>query len=516
MDIKQNFKGYLHRFNVRHAVLCLLLFLFVKVSSQDVDVPNIRTLSINRNMVDITWEKSKHPNVIAYEVQYGKYVGNPFPSWSPVITVDSSQNSVSFDPIILIDVDVYEEQVPFAVKAITSASEESRVDGLPWDSTIYLRASFDTCLAQIQLDWTEYDYNMWTYGTREYVIMIRENNGPLYAYDTVSPNTTSYQINDLIANNIYSIYIGAVADTSRNDTSTSKVVEINTGMARLPEYIHADYATYKEGNAEIKFSIDPNGEIPAYELLRSNAVDGEYVAITRLQVENNEVNYVDAVDYNAGPYYYKLEAINFCEESIRTSENVASTILLTRQGEPLMPELQWNEYFNWINGVSYYQVDRKIGNDDFSMLATTNSTDFTDNSLTQSAGTGMSASVCYKIGAFENNNPYGEDAQSYSNHLCFELPVNIRFEYDAFMPGNPSGNNTFGPEMDYVPDEFEFTVVDRGGEVMFKTTDPQNLMWDGKHNGNYVTQGAYMYVVKYKVGSGKRKTIRGGLVVVYP
>lgn len=517
MDTNKNLTDYRANYLFRFLAMVFLLILISPLRSQEIDIPKIRTISLDSTNVEIIWEKSAHPAVLAYEIKYAKFTGNnPMPSWVDIDIVDSSISSYSFEASILTDVNPYEAPVAFCVVAFVNESEKSKFDGLDWDSTMFLQTTFDTCLAQVNLNWTPYDFNMWTYDTKEYVIMISENDNPFTVYDRVPESSTSFRINDLLANNIYRFYIGAVADTSRNDTSTSQIVEINTEMARLPDYIYADYATNAGDNAEVSFSIDPLSEIQTYELLRSNSIAGEYSVVTRLEVENNKIIHTDAIDYNVGPYFYKLDAINFCDEHIRSSENVASTIVLNLTGEPLIPELSWNAYQNWMNGVCYYQVDRRIGNEPYAMLTTTNSTEFTDNTLLQMVETGMPAQVCYRITAFENDNPYGENAESFSNEFCAELPVNIRFEYDAFVPGQEAGNNTFGPKMDFLPDEIEFSIVDRGGQVVFNTTNPENLLWDGTYNGQFVTQGAYMYVVKYSVGRGKRKIIRGGLVVAYP
>lgn len=517
MGIKKSLADYRGNFLFLVCSFVLLIAVNSQLSSQEIDIPKIRYIQLDSAMVRIEWEKSKHPNVLAYEIKYAKFTGNnPKPSWIDIDIVDSSNSFFEFNANVLTEVNPYEAPVPFCVVAFISESEKSDYDELPWDSTMFLEENFDTCLAQVQLNWSSYDFNMWTYGTKEYIILIQENNNPFTVYDRVPASTTSLQISDLIANNIYRFQIGAVADTTRNDTSKSNIVTVNTGMARLPDYMHADYATYSGGNAEVSFSIDPLSGIHSFELFRSSSFMGEYSAITQLESADNKVVYTDAVNYNDGPYFYKLDAVNYCDENIRTSENVASTLLLKAAGEPLVPELVWNEYQNWINGVSYYQLNRRIGDEDYSILATTNDTVFTDNTIEQNVETGMAARVCYKASAFESNNPYGTDAISDANEVCLELPVNMRFEYDAFMPGHPAGNNTFGPTMDFLPDEIEYSVVDRGGQVVFSSNNPENLVWDGTYNGQYVTQGAYMYVVKYRVGNGKKQTLRGGLVVAYP
>lgn len=507
-------------------IYCLLGFIVFSntllFSQDEPDSPRIHSLSVHNGHVNIVWERLSDTSVAEYKVLYGVISGTvDIITWIEVADLgffgpnDTVASFPHTPPYLRPSVDVTTDAVPFAIRARNSSGIVSIPDIHDWDSTILLRGSFDPCLAQVELSWNPYDFNLWPYNAMEQVIFISENGGAFEFYERIGASLSSYQIRDLVANNTYHIYVGAVANNNLSDTSFSIPVEVETGMARLPEYMHADYATYASGNAGLSFSIDPNSEIETYEILRSNSIDGDYESLIRLPAENNVITYTDAINYAAGPYFYKLDAINFCDENIRTSENVASTIVLNIQGETLEPELNWNGYQNWLNGVSNYRIDRKIGDEEYSTLTSITDTVFIDNSLTSLVETGRAAKVCYNITALENNNPYGSDAESQSNEYCIELPVNIRFEYDGFMPGG-GANNTFGPVMDFVPDFIDYKIVDRGGQVMFSSTDPDNLLWDGTYNGNFVNQGAYMYVLKYKVGDGKNKTLRGGFVVANP
>lgn len=489
---------------------------FVDLNAQRPAAPRIRSLSVQNNTIEIEWEQLTDARINKYVVYYGRYVGNPFPSWTPIDTVFTPLTFLSVDPADLRGVDVFREPVTFAVNAITNTGETSVYDKLDWDSTVFLQGEFDECLAMVQLNWNPYKFYRWTYGARNQVVFVSQNGSPYTPFDTLADNASSYQFKDLLANYTYGFYIGSVADTLTADTSYSIPVEVETGMARLPEYMYADYATNSGGNAALSFSIDPESEIDTYEILRSNSVGGKYEPLERLSAENNSITYTDAIDWAAGPYFYRLDAINFCDENIRTSANAASTLLLNIQGEPLDPVLNWNRYQYWLNGVSSYRIDRKIGDEEYSPIASVVDTTFTDNGLTALVETGRAAKVCYNITATENNNPYGIDAESLSNEYCIELPVNIRFEYDGFMPGTTGFGSTFGPTMDFVPDFIDYKVVDRGGQVLFSSKDPETLLWDGTFNGSFVNQGAYMYVLKYRVGDGKNKTLRGGFVVAYP
>lgn len=72
----------------------------------------------------------------------------------------------------------------------------------------------------------------------------------------------------------------------------------------------------------------------------------------------------------------------------------------------------------------------------------------------------------------------------------------VRFP-NAFKP-TPSGvNQTFGPSHSCEFLQYEFTIFNRWGEVIFQTFDP-NAAWDGTYRGESVGVGAYGYRCVYQ------------------
>jgi hypothetical protein len=55
--------------------------------------------------------------------------------------------------------------------------------------------------------------------------------------------------------------------------------------------------------------------------------------IEQVTTDEKEISYSDNIAFANGPYYYKLEVVNYCGVNIRESENTASTLLLQRNGE---------------------------------------------------------------------------------------------------------------------------------------------------------------------------------------
>jgi len=503
---------------IRHITLIILVLISDIVFS--VEIPRLRWVSVNiyTGNIDLKWEASATPGIEKYSIHRGVITtlnGQPDKTMELLSGAETFNLSFSFTPAAY-GIDVFSNIETFGVKAHIG-SEDSQVDDISpsWDSTMLLQADFDECLAKIDFSWNKYDFNMWPSGTMEYRIYVSENGGEYQFFDKVPSNKHNYSTTNIEAYNDYRFFVAALSVDNPGDSATSNYVDINTTMEKLPDYLNMDYATYNNNNAEINILVDPESELTTYHLYRSASEQGVFDSITQIVTSDKTINYIDEVDYNNGPYYYKVYAVNRCGNKISESENIASTLILSRSGSSLQPVLSWNKYINWINGVAGYNVYRKIGERDFGQIYSGSELLITDNELGTLAGTNQSADVCYKVTAYKVSDAYSSNSESHSNEICYTLPVNIRFEFDAFIPGD-SQNGSFGPAIDFLPDDFKMEIINRSGMVVFSTTNPETPRWDGRIKGRFAPSGAYMCVVQYRTGSGKRKVIRTGVVVAYP
>ena len=498
----------------------LLCFTIGDLFSQD-PAPAIRYNSYNpvTEEYEIRWDPFLGaPRPVSYYQVWYYYPkrGDISPGWLQIKgdIPASSDLVMSFSPNLLLKANPLKEPVIVGIQAYDAADQSlNLLIENTFDSTIFFEASFDTCLSNLNLKWTPYRYKQWPQpGLTRYDIYISEDNGTTYNVLTSLPaSQTEIDIQDLEANKDYKIYVSSVSENTPGDQTNSFPLEVNTNMTVIPEYLYADYASYSNNNVELSFTIDPGSETTIYNLLRSNLPNGAFEKVTEFNTEEKEIKYTDVVDYNSGPFYYKLEVINNCEISIRESENLASSINLLHDGIQLMPGLTWNSYQNWLSGGSTYSIYRKFDNTDFVEIASIPDTLYTDSELESLVENNFSSEVCYQIVVSENNGT----AKSVSNPLCYQLPPNIRFEFDAFMPGSGTDNNTFGPTIDFLPDEYQFEILDRSGRKVYESKDPENTRWDGYIDGSLAPEGAYMCVIQYKIGNSKKRTITGAVMVVY-
>jgi gliding motility-associated-like protein len=95
---------------------------------------------------------------------------------------------------------------------------------------------------------------------------------------------------------------------------------------------------------------------------------------------------------------------------------------------------------------------------------------------------------------------------------------------NAFTP-NPSGPNggryVFGDKENYVfypfvqegIDEYKLQIYTRWGELIFESNDIK-IGWDGYYRGKLAPQGAYIYKVTCKFGTGILKIYTGDVTLL--
>jgi len=106
--------------------------------------------------------------------------------------------------------------------------------------------------------------------------------------------------------------------------------------------------------------------------------------------------------------------------------------------------------------------------------------------------------------------------------LCYNSDtINIDFVSNchiyfpnAFTPNNDSHNDFFYPIPNEFIGEFELLIMDRWGEIIFRTTNI-NDKWDGNFQGILLPMGAYCYIVSYNCyGAFEKKTAQGTVMLI--
>lgn len=474
-----------------------------------VDPPEIIRVTIDpaTQEIYIYWNPSTTPGIDYYEVCEWIVTGTGGSEAAEPIYQTPELEYNYYNP------DVALNPLGFCVKAYTT-SDDSPLSFI--DSTIFLTVDYDSCSATASLNWN--DYNAWRGEIASYRICNYTEAGTIEVLQTLPEGMNEYLITDLEPNSNYSFFITAERANAEAHTSNSNRVDANTYHSVYPSYIHADFGTVNENNnPELRFRIDPGSELKSYTLLRSSPLPaGPFDSVAVIETSEKIIDYTDEVNASENPYYYKLQAINYCDQIVDLSGNTAGTILLNAAMDGTNVNLSWTDYHDWLGSVESYSVERRYSDEnDFQIIAEA------DNQFTESfddrINQNLSAEVCYRITALEGagNLIQPVPAVSRSNIECIRLEINIEFAFEAFVPG-ASDNNTFGPSrMDFIPDYFNFKIFNRWGNLVFQSTDPYNPRWDGSFKGgDYVPQGVYRYQLEYKDENGKAIIIHGNVTVV--
>ena len=199
--------------------------------------------------------------------------------------------------------------------------------------------------------------------------------------------------------------------------------------------------------------------------------------------------YLDTtVEVNIVPYYYRVSVLDSCGD--RTPLGlIGKSILLDTQltFNENDPQLNWDRYFEWGQGVLNYQIEvlnENTGQFETVAVVSRNALQYQDRKTRLNQGT-----YCYRIRAFEAG---GLGSSSLSNVSCVTFNPQV-FAPTAFSPNDDGRNDNFRV---FVPNlrNAELSIYDRWGKLLFRTLDLTDS-WDGKYQGRSVTEGVYVYVI---------------------
>ena len=87
----------------------------------------------------------------------------------------------------------------------------------------------------------------------------------------------------------------------------------------------------------------------------------------------------------------------------------------------------------------------------------------------------------------------------FSANICKEYKKEFSPSYipNTFIPDGDGVNDSFVPITDFDIYEWEFSIFNRWGNLIFVNTDVDSS-WDGYVDGEKVEDGTYIYTLKYK------------------
>jgi gliding motility-associated-like protein len=480
--------------------------------------PVIDSVSIDENgKVIIGWEPGSEPDINGYDIYY---VTSGVPSTNDSIDHVNGRFSTSYlnqssDPcsgplryiISSVDSCGNESPFPFYFDTLTSTNINKP------HSTIFLSdVNYNPCQMANTLQWNEYiNFEPPLAGYR---IFVSENNSPFILLTTVSPGQTAYTHTGLQPNTSYEYYVRAFNQGGLK-TSTSCRKEVATYNSPIPAFMYTRFVTVENNeHVNIVFYTDTLAHVKFYRILRSTSPSGPFTEITTANDQGREfVALSDSTaNVNEESYYYQVGYVDSCGTE-GVIANIARTIYLQCEALPdRTNHLTWNKYESWYGQVLGYRIYRRLDNSALTELASVDSLtqEYTDN---VSNLTGSVSRISYIVEAFEGlSNPLGFREQSYSNEVLSEQEPKVYLP-NAIMPNGI--NNQLKPVLVFVGSEgYDFIIYDRWGQQIFRTSNPDDA-WNGTFNGNYVPEGVYVYLLRFRNALNQPRQIKGNVAVIY-
>lgn len=306
----------------------------------------------------------------------------------------------------------------------------------------------------------------------------------------------------------YQYYMEGI--TANGAVSVSNSIELSTRFSKRVEPLKL-YLTTVEDNSTVMINWERNTH-PGQRIYYIDRADAKgnwtvgYDSTRFAQYRD------DSAKFNETNYFYRVYAKDYCYNTLPIS-NLGATIWLRGNGDEGNVQLKWNEYKEW--SVDHtYEVQIKYGDGPFEQLATLDKTglSYVDEALHE----GLDTPWCYRIVALPANS---STDTSISNIICDYLTFGV-FTPNAFSPNDDGINDFFiiGGEVlrrddDQAYSDFNLKIIDRWGEVLFESTDP-NLGWDGKKAGQVVPLGQYFYILNVETADGTKTNETGPVFVI--
>jgi gliding motility-associated-like protein len=267
-------------------------------------------------------------------------------------------------------------------------------------------------------------------------------------------------------------------------------------------------------HVNIVFYTDTIAHVQFYRILRSTSPDGPFTEVGKVYGQGSEfIAWSDATaDVTAESYYYQVGYVDSCGTA-GVITNIARTIYLQCEALPdRTNHLTWNAYESWFGRVLGYRVYRRLDNSALNELADVDSLTltYTDD---VSGLSGSVSKITYIVEAYEGfSNPLGFREQSFSNEVLSEQEPKVYLP-NVIMPRGI--NNQLKPVIVFVGNEgYDFVIYDRWGQQIFRSSNPDDA-WDGTYKGNYVPEGVYVYLLRFRNALNQTRQIKGNIAVIY-
>ena len=468
------------------------------------------SVDFDTDSIRLSWLPSVETDVNAYVIFHS---ATPITVWVPLDTVYGRNNTTWAD-----FVNSSEHVNNYRISARDSCDNGSAMIE-HHQSNMKLTNHVDVCHRRVKLNWTPY-VNM-TSQLQKYVIKVSVDEGPLTNVGEVAADVLEYTHTGLEDSVHYCFVVQAVSAGGHYTTLSNKVCFLFEEEER-DDFIYVA-AVSVVNNEDIKITINTSGELFDFdevELYRSEELLSGFIPIATIPFNGNAVyEYVDYdVQVNKKIYYYKALLYSECLAA-PVSSNTSNSIFLTATGDAAhRNQLAWFNYDDHTPltpGQSTFILRKMETDNDFvdivsNMVWASYNTYVDDVSDLHTFGSDFK----YKVGVSQTTNQFGAVPPSFSNEVVVKQKPTIWIP-NAFRPIG-SKNSIFRPMNSFVSaDTYTFEIYNRMGQLVFRSTNP-NDGWDGRlPSGDYAPAAVYVYKIQFIDNSDELFVTHGTVTVVY-
>ncbi len=350
-----------------------------------------------------------------------------------------------------------------------------------------------------RIDWNP--YTAWQPG--QYKIQRQDINNPGIFSDIamVDGDENSYTDSSIVCHRTHAYRVMAIGQNSEeyslSDTAMAKANWEN--RLPVPEFklatVNQDTSVVLNWNKGDLYTRTKFTAILLYEL----NLNGGVKAVFEPEITNYNDKRVN-VDLNA--YQYRIRVKDDCGDTSAYS-NPSGNIRLyaVKNSQTDAPQLKWNAYREWAEGVSHYEIQRFDENNDAVTIAVSKDTFFTDYGQEKSC----LKNFIYRVVAVNGMN---DTLRSVSNTIRVR-PASSLFAPNAFSPDGNGINEVFAPNGQFIYD-YQIEIYNRWGERVFESSTCFDG-WNGNYAGMQSDESVFYYRITAFGADGKTYLLKGSI-----
>ncbi len=460
----------------------------------------ITLVTVNGNLVEVSWISSGSPEVTNYIVYRTSPIGSV-----PVDTISANLNNY-----IDLNSTPEDQSESYFILAMDPCGNTSVFD-LP-HFTVFVQSSVDMCAKSILLNWNK--YKNWTNGIDNQEVWVSVNSGPFSLEAILSNQESTYLFDNTNDGDEYCFYL-KTTEQNTGFESFSNAHCLTLDIVEPVRDLFLKNVNVNDANeVELTWQWNNDAEVNAVEF-SERAIDGNFSPIdsynpsSSISVETDRI--LNGADPISGPRFYQVKSIDDCD-SINISNEVSSIHLVAEAQANQTNLLNWTAFERPDGIVNDYDIYRIVGGiSSYVETVQGNTTVFSD---AVDISDPDEARICYYVVANAVvTNPDGIDMNisSQSNTFCVEQLSDI-LAPNAFAPEGV--NKEFKPRIVFGETvDYQMQIFDRWGKKIF-ATDNQDEGWIGRDGFFYYPAGVYVYIIRITQTNGRVVEKKGSVALI--